>query len=248
VLGGGSLAPGSAPIPYTVNASSAVLSSIPADDAGMKAPQISEVLPNPAPPKTDANDEFIELYNSNDRPFDLSGFILQVGTTTIHKYTFPEGTTIEPKQFTAFSSSDTNLSLSNGDGQVKLLDPAGNLLNKTDEYASAKDDYSWVSAGGLWQWTTTPTPGTANLISAPVSKSNSPSGSSAASSKKRSVLAAAANSGPGGGTPSSIQLHPLVLAGVGAAALLYALYEYRHDLGNFFYKLRRNRETRRIAG
>ncbi len=246
-LGGGSLAPGSAPIPYTVNTASATLSSIPADDSDLKAPQISEVVPNPASPKTDANDEFIELYNSNAKPFDLSGFILQVGTTTIHKYTFPDGTTIEPKQFTAFYSSDTNLSLSNSDGQVKLLDPAGNVLNKTDEYTGAKDDYAWVSAGGLWQWTTTPTPGKANLVSTPANKSGAPSGSGS-STKKGSVLAAATNTGPGGGTPSAVRMHPLVLAGVGAVALLYAVYEYRHDLGNFFYKLRRNREARRTAG
>lgn len=247
-LGGGSLAPGSAAIPYTVNTASAVLSSIPKDDSGLMAPQISEVVPNPAPPKTDANDEFIELYNSNAKPFDLSGFILQVGTTTIHKYTFPDGTTIEPTQFTAFSSSDTNLSLSNSDGQVKLLDPAGNVLNKTDEYTGAKDDYAWIKAGGLWQWTTTPTPGAANLITAPASKAGSSSGSGSSAAKKGSVLAATTNSGSGGGTPSAVQMHPLVLAGVGAAALLYALYEYRHDLGNFIYKLRRNREARRIAG
>lgn len=248
-LGGGSLAHGSAPIPYTVNTSAAVLSSIPADDAGLIAPQISEVVPNPAEPKKDANDEFIEIYNSNSKPFDLSGFILQVGTTTIHKYTFPDGTTIEPKQFSAFYSSDTNLSLSNSEGQVKLLDPAGNVLNKTDVYTAAKDNYSWVSAGGLWQWTITPTPGAANILSSTAGKAGSPSGDNTTRPRKGSVLAAASSSASGGGgTPSAVQMHPLVLAGVGGAALLYALYEYRHDLGNFFYKLRRNREARRAIG
>lgn len=247
ILGGGRLAPGSAPIPYTVNLASDTLSSLPADDAGLRAPQISEVLPNPASPKTDANDEFIELYNSNDKPFDLSGFILQVGITTIHKYTFPAGTTIEPRQFTAFYSSDTSLSLSNNDGQVELLDPAANVLNKTDEYTVAKDNYAWVKTDGLWQWTTTPTPGSANLLTAPASKSTYKT----SPSSKRKVLSAAAGSagqGSSGGSPSSVQLHPLVLAGVGAAAVLYALYEYRHDLGNLIYKLRRNRAARRVAG
>ncbi|HSW78440.1 MAG TPA: lamin tail domain-containing protein, partial [Candidatus Babeliales bacterium] len=216
------------------------------------APQISEVLPNPASPKTDANDEFIELYNSNDKAFDLSGFILQVGTTTVHKYTFPDGTMIEPHQFSAFYSSDTSLSLSNSDGQVKFLDPGGNLLSQTDEYFTAKDNYAWVNKDGLWLWTTTPTPGAVNTInSPPASKSSS---STAKTTSKKSVKGAktskpttsSASAFPS--SPSSVKMNPLVLAGVGAAALLYAGYEYRHDLANFFYKFRRNRETRRVLG
>jgi hypothetical protein len=205
-------------------------------------------LPNPAPPRTDANDEFIELFNSNGKAFDLSGFILQVGTTTIHKYTFPDGTSIEPHQFSAFYSSDTSLSLSNSDGQVKLLDPGGNVLGQTDEYTSAKDGYAWVSADGLWQWTTTPTPGASNTISPPASKSSKSSSAKAGKSKKTLAAAASTSGGGPSGTPSATKMHPLVLAGVGSAALIYAIYEYRHDLANFVYKLRRNREARRAIG
>jgi hypothetical protein len=248
--GGSSLKSGSAPIPYTVAAAS--LSSIPADDNGLMAPQISEVLPNPASPQTDASDEFIELYNPNDKAFDLGGFIIQVGTTTVHKYTFPANSSIEPHQFSAFYSSDTSLSLSNSDGQVKLLDPDGNLLNQTDEYTDAKDGYAWVSKDGLWQWTTIATPGAQNQISAPAS-AKSPAADTV--SKKTSVkgakttaASAGSNTNSGGGTPSAVAVHPLVLAGVGVTALLYALYEYRHDMANLIYKLRRNRESRRALG
>ena len=57
-------------------------SQMPAADIGLSAPQISELLPNPAGTGNDATDEFIELYNPNDQPFDLSGFVLQTGLTT----------------------------------------------------------------------------------------------------------------------------------------------------------------------
>jgi len=252
IAGGGSaLKDGSAPIPYTVISSAVTLSSIPADDSGLSAPQISEVLPNPAAPLTDANDEFVELFNSNDQAFDLSGFILQVGTTTVHKYTFPDGTSIEPKQFSAFYSSDTGLSLSNSDGQVKLLDPGGNLLNQTDEYSTAKDGYAWVSADGLWQWTTVPTPGAANQISAPAATSRSSSSPSSKTAPKNTKSATSSSFNSGGsssGNPRAASVHPLVLAGVGAVALIYALYEYRHDMANLIYKLRRNREARQLVG
>lgn len=147
--------------------------TLPAADVGLAAPQISEVLPNPAPPQTDTDDEFIELYNSNDKDFDLSGFILQVGTTTQHKYTFPAGTIIGAKKFEAFFSDDTGLSLSNNSGQVALLDPSGNLLNQTDVYGTAKDGIAWVSADGLWQWTTSPTPSAVNKIAVPLVKAAS---------------------------------------------------------------------------
>jgi hypothetical protein len=247
------LGTGSGAIPYTLIAVSATLTSIPSDDAGLAAPRISEVLPNPAAPQTDADDEFVELYNSNDQPFDLSGFIIQVGTTTTHKYTFPAGTSLQPHDFSAFYSSDTGLSLSNSDGQVMLLDPGGNVLNKTDEYTTAKDGYAWVSADGLWQWTVSPTPGAVNIITAPPpAKSSKSSTAGSSKSVKGARTTAGTTFSPGGGppsgTPAATKMHPLVLAGVGAAALLYGLYEYRHDLANQLYRLQRYRAARRVAG
>lgn len=225
--------------------------TLPAADIGLAAPQISEVLPNPAPPQADAEDEFIELYNSNDKDFDLSGFILQVGTTTLHKYTFPAGTIIGAKKFQAFFSADTGLSLSNSSGQVSLVDPTGNVLGQTDIYGTAKDGYAWVSADGLWQWTTTPTPNAVNKIAVPLAKLSSKSKSSSASKKSSSskTLAAAPNSSgsSGGGTPVA-SLHPGILAGIGSLAVVYAVYEYRNDLANQLYRLRRHREARRVTG
>lgn len=249
VAGGNSLKGGSAPIPFSA-AAPAVLSSIPADDNGLAAPQISEVQPNPAPPKTDADDEYIELYNSNTKPFDLSGFILQVGSTTVHKYTFPPRTSLKPRSFSAFYPSDTNLSLSNSGGQVKLLDPDGNLLGQTDAYSKAKDGYAWMSADGLWQWTTTPTPDAANILTPPnTSQSAGQAGAAvkAAKTSASSPVTAGSQVPPADGAKSS-GLHPAVLAGIGSLAVVYALYEYRHDLANYLYRFRRYRASRRIAG
>ena len=49
---------------------------------GKMAPIINEILPDPASPLTDADDEFIELYNPNDTTFDLSDFKLAFGSTS----------------------------------------------------------------------------------------------------------------------------------------------------------------------
>jgi len=221
---------------------------LPADDVGLAAPRLSEILPNPAPPQTDADDEFVELYNSNNHPFDLSGFMIQVGISTTHKYTFPAGTMLQPLQFGVYYSSETGLSLSNNGGQVMLLDPSGNTLEQSDVYTKAKDGYAWVYADGLWQWTTAATPGAKNVISAPPAAKNS-----STKSNSTTVLGISTGNSSGGnsstaGTSTSGSLHPAILAGVGGLAVIYALYEYRHDLAAALYHFRRYREARRAAG
>jgi len=223
--------------------------TMPAADIGLPAPQLSEVLPNPAAPQTDADDEFIELYNPGDKEFDLSGFVLQTGTTTLHKYTILDGTKMQPKQFLAFFSADTGISLGNTSGQAALLDPGGSLLSQTDQYDTAKDGYSWVSADGLWQWTTTPTPNSINRITPPTDKSSSKSSKSSKKTTSSKAPAAVSPSGSDSGGGSVVpRLHPMILAGVGGAAVIYALYEYQHDLANQLYRFRRYRAARRIAG
>lgn len=238
--------------------------SLPAADVGLAAPQLNELLPNPAEPQTDGEDEFIELYNSNDAVFDLTGFKLQTGTTTLHNFTFAAGTTLAPKSFTAFSSIDTNLSLSNSGGQARLLDPAGNVISQSDSYGTAKDGQAWALANGKWYWTTQPTSGAANIIDQPLSvnKLSVGSSSSASAAKKTSSSSTASKSAapkvkaastsaensPVAAKPNATPLHPLVLAGVGAGAVAYAAYEYRNDLANRLYQFRRYRAARASAG
>lgn len=228
---------------------------IPPGNMGLKNPQLSELLPNPASPRTDARDEFIELYNPNDSPFELSGYVLEVGTTTKRRYTFPAGTMLQPKAFMAFFSSETGLALSNAGGQVRLLNPHGLVLGESDAYTSAKDDHVWQWANGVWQWSVTPTPNALNIVNLPEAKqaskkkSTSKSASAAkgkpASEKNESDTAGAAVAAMH--TPST-PLHPGVLAIVGGFAVLYGAYEYRQDVANKIRQLRTNRATRRSSG
>lgn len=223
------------------------MGGIPAADIGLAAPQITELLPNPASPQTDADDEFIELYNPNESVFDLSGFTLEIGTTTKHDYTFDAGTSLPAKGFVAFYSADTHLSLSNSGSQVWLLDPPGNIISQADAYTSAKDGQAWALANGKWYWTSTPTPNAANLINGSSltsgSKTSSPTAVKAASTGSSSSTGSFSSTAAAAATP----IHPWTLVGIGAAALLYAGYEYRTDLANNVYRLRRYYETRRTG-
>ncbi len=226
---------------------------IPAANIGLKSPLLSEFLPNPAPPQTDKDDEFIELYNSNDKTFDLSGYALEVGLKTKRRHTIAAGTKIKPKSFLALFSADTNLALSNSGSVVSLVDPLGRVLATSQAYASAKDGQSWVLSAGKWQWTTKPTPNALNVVSAPAVKSAK---TKAASTSRSS---GGSNSSQNGGAEEETQnleafgaaqstpLHPGVLALITLSALIYGTYEYRHDMANRIYQFRANRAARREA-
>lgn len=134
-------------------------------NVGKMAPVVNELLPNPASPQTDADDEFVELYNPNDSNFDLSGFKIAYGSTNPRKYTFPEGVVLKPKEFKAFTSGDTSVSLSNTEAQVWLLDPNEKVIGQSDPYAKAKDGQAWALDNGAWLWTTNPTPNEMNAMS-----------------------------------------------------------------------------------
>ncbi len=230
--------------------------AIPTGNAGLKSPQLSELLPNPASPRTDAQDEFIEFYNPNDAVFSLSGYVLETGLTTKRQYVFPVGTVLQPKSFVAFFSGDTGLALSNTSGQARLIDPLGRVLVGSDPYITAKDDQVWVLADGKWQWSTSPTPNAINIVKLPEPKIKA---KTASASKKTAAKSATTKKSTTSNqkedeeteavaatttTPAS-PLHPGVLALVGGFALLYGAYEYRQDVANKIRKFRANREARR---
>jgi hypothetical protein len=222
--------------------------NLPATDIGLMAPQITELLPNPLGTGNDSTDEYIELYNANDASFDLTGFSLQSGLTTLHSYSFPEGSNLAPRTFTAFYASTTKLTLSNASGKVTLLDPSANSVASTEAYGTATDGQAWAMANGTWYWTTQPTPSAANIIKQPVAKvskastttkSRTTSATKHITTKKLTTTPAAASSSATANQPR-VPIHSWELALVGGLALLYGIYEYRKDLASYLRKLRRN--------
>jgi hypothetical protein len=217
------------------------------------APEVTELLPNPNGTGNDGTDEFVELYNPNPVKFDLTGFILQSGTTSLHKYTFPAESGLLPNGFTAYYSVDTGLSLSNSGGQVKLLDPTGKVVASTDAYGTANDGQTWALAKGKWYWTTASTPGAANTIKQPAASSKTSkkasktakSNASKTGDTARQSAASAAGSGAVADSTALTPIHPWILALVAAAALLYVGYEYRTDLANRIWQLRNYAGSRR---
>lgn len=248
-----------------------------AADDGQVKPLITELLPNPGAPLSDANDEFIELYNPNNDAFDLTDYKLDVGTTSHRLYAFPAGESLAPQSYTAFYAAKTHLALSNNGSKVALRDADDNVVAESGQYGPAADNQSWSLIGSTWQWTTSATPNAPNVEAAPapIVKAAKPTTKTSTTSKKAVTVKTAAakkattkkttakkattkkaatkksKTGPISTAAALTQkppVHTTVLVGVAVAAVIYGLYEYREDISNKFFEFRTNRSHRRRNG
>lgn len=224
------------------------------------AVELSELLPDPASPMTDANDEFIEIYNPTDQPVDLTGYVLKAGHDLTGKYVI-SGVSVAPEGYVALKSSQTKLALSNSGSSVALYTPDGIQLGLTITYPKAGSGNAWARLNGNWDWTAEPSPGSENIIS-PVAVVPPKTAAAVKSPKpaKSAVLKTAAKTSTAkpkatpkvkaakttkakspvksllaGTTSPGGRWLLYVLAGL---TLAYIIYEFRYDIRNYYYKLR----------
>ncbi len=215
------------------------------DTAGIYLPlTITELLPDPASPQTDSNDEFIELYNPSNVAVSVGGYELQSGSSYRYKYVLPDQS-IEPGEYITITSAESHLSLTNTGTSVRLLDPNGVVVDEVVNYGAAKAGQSWMrGADGVWQWTTTPTAGGANALVAAVAKVKAASTKKASTVKKpakstakklsaskaTNVSTPIASNAADASQPASLPNFWL-LGAIGALVVGYAAYEYRGEIG-----------------
>jgi len=101
---------------------------------------------------------FIELYNPNPDPVQLSAYGLASGSAVYH---LSPGTLISGG-YLAIQSSLSGILPSTNSGQVSLIDPSGATIDRTDTWPSAILGQSWALSDGGWEWSTQPTPGAIN--------------------------------------------------------------------------------------
>ncbi len=224
--------------------------------------QITELLPNPAAPASDDNDEFVELFNPNDQTIDLAGYVLKTGTNLTYHQNL-NGLSIGPKTYLVLYSKDTDLVLSNAAGRAVLFDPSGASIAASDAYSDAPEGQSWQITNNVWQWSTVSSPATQNVVAPPIfgvssavkvvpkkaatKKASAPKVASAktvtakkASSSKPKTTKPPNPSNQAAALVEGQPLHPAVLGFMGSLALLYGVYEYRGDIRNQIRKFRRN--------
>lgn len=218
--------------------------------------RITELLPDPASPAQDSTDEFIELYNPTASDVDATDYVIQTGANFSYHYAL-SGVTVPANGYVAIYSADSHLSLTNSGTAVRLNDPAGGAVDEVASYGTAKTGESWALTANGWQWTTSPTPGAANVLTAAaapvkvaavtaatIKKATTSTKKAAATTKTATPKAATtktaktvAAKSSGSSTASKPEpnntLNYLLLATVGLGAAGYGAYEYRHELSRF---------------
>ncbi len=234
------------PTPGAANEYTPVPGTAGSEDAvDYPAAYLNELLPDPVAPLTNANDEFIEIYNPNPDEIDLTGYVLKAGSDLSKKYVIAN-VTVPAGGLAVLKSSLTRLALSNSGSSVALYTPAGAQLGATVTYGKAGAGDAWALIDGSWQWTGEPTPGAENVLVAPgtaaavakavkakaaakpkTTKAKAAAKPKASKSTVKPVLAAATT--PGG------RWLLIILASL---TIAYIIYEFRYDLRNYYYKLR----------
>ncbi len=233
----------------------------PADGPVLAPPQITELFVNPAAPLSDDKDEFIELFNPNGTAFNLAGYILDSGSNFHDSYILP-ATVIPANSYLALYSSQTKLSLVNGGGAAKLVDPQGALLDQSTSYGNAPEAQSWSLGENGWAWTIDVTPGAPNILVIPVvattnsasksvlkTKSSSKAATKTAAkpkstTKTKTAKTATAKSATTKADSAPVSAATWLIIVIATLTIGYAIYEYRQDIERLYHKLRGNSQDR----
>jgi hypothetical protein len=230
---------------------------------------LNELFIDPDSPLTDANDEWVELYNPSNETAYISGYTLYAGTSYSYHYTFLEGSSIASHGYLSVTSGNAAIALANGGGAAKIVSPVGEIFDQVT-YDTSKTGQSWAKdSSGIWQWTTTPSQDSQNIFTTSLNDPIKAAAASLAAAKKPKTTASAtskpkaaavtkpkapakskSNSSNSDTTAPGLIDAPMpipawLLAVFGGLAILYAVYEYRFELSNKFFQFREYRANRR---
>ncbi len=233
-------------------------SSVPKSSAGSSPVIITELLIDPDKPLTDAEDEFVELYNPSSQTISLSGLVLETGSTFSYSFELP-AISMNPGEYKALYSVDTGLTLSNTEGGARISTNSGAELDRTAQYQSAKPDAAWAKVGESWNWST-PTPGKPNTLPAgsadtqgitaqgqEVATLRTDTPSYQAYESTESESSSDRNEYEDESSGKELKLNNSILVGIGVVAVLYAGYEYRHNVINRINQFREYLKHRRAS-
>ena len=220
---------------------------------------ITELFVNPAAPLRDGSDEFVEIYNDGEMNVDLNGYVLRSGSSLGNKAVLGH-VIISPGAFLALTATVTHLPLANDGGRVALFDPQGVAVGSEISYTKAPLGQSFARFDDGWNWTLLPTPGAANLLSAPaaiaavtkvVAVPAKKPGSVKASSARAKALAspkAAKAKVASFTTQAAAPSGRWLLFVLGGLTMAYIAYEFRYTLQHSYYRCRRYLSSRRTPG
>ncbi len=122
---------------------------------------INEFIPSPIEKDTG---EWIEIYNSNNFPVDISKWKLKDDGKS-KGFSIPQNTFIAPKSYLVFSKDITKISLNNDTDTLHFLYPEDILIEEI-KYEKTKEGFSASrNQDDIFMWTQNPTPSGPNIIS-----------------------------------------------------------------------------------
>jgi len=156
------------------------LYAAPASPAGLEVSEVYAYASDCSPLDTSVLcGDYIELHNTSDTLVDLTDLVLRTDSSSSSRTvsnTFALTGVLQPDSYLTIDKTDdgARISLTNSGGYIWLEDA-------WDSHAYAEYMIQWPAASsgeqglsymrdeaGKWAWTTTPTPGTINTLSAPV--------------------------------------------------------------------------------
>jgi len=120
---------------------------------------INEVLPSPK--GSDAENEYIEIFNKNDFKVDISEWSLQDIKGAIKTFVFPSNTIIQTLNYLVFYRPQTKITLNNSGDGLKLLKPNTEIADEI-YYEKAELGKSFNRIEEIWEWSLNLTPGKEN--------------------------------------------------------------------------------------
>ncbi|MBI2624049.1 lamin tail domain-containing protein [Candidatus Parcubacteria bacterium] len=122
---------------------------------------LSEFLPDPV--GDDAEGEWIEIMNLENKGADISGLMLD-DSSAGGVYMFPDKAIIAPSGYLTVPRTVSKIALTNTGDEVKFMWPSGEFI-ETVTFGKAPEGAAYAKeAGGSWRWTYQPTPAAANVF------------------------------------------------------------------------------------
>ncbi len=122
---------------------------------------LNEILPSAE--GADEENEWIELYNTNNFEIDLSSLKIKDKEGVITSYSLPENTKISAYGYLVLKRPDTKITLNNTTDGLIIYWPNEKIIDSM-AYENALPNQSYNKIGENWQWSTSLTPGAKNII------------------------------------------------------------------------------------
>ncbi len=131
---------------------------------------ISEFLPNPA--GKDADGEFIELFNNEGAPINLSGWKIKDSSNKTFAFINKK---IGAEEYLVLDYKTSKITLNNNGETLFLYDNSGGLVDKAEYMGTAEAGQSLIRKDNHFVFTDKPTPGKVNVFEVAEAENSKPS-------------------------------------------------------------------------